>query len=113
MTPLTIQDQVMCQHGGKVNLICTDPQSFTPTPFINVDDLKNSPIVGCPFVTPAGVPKPCVKITSADGAGSECCFGKDDKPIALVEKLSQAMTDNGVALMGVTAIVAPLFQVEK
>lgn len=59
---LTTNSVVLCAHGGKANPSAPNPRvktMGTPTGLLPSPHL----VAGCPFVTPAGAPLPCVNGT--------------------------------------------------
>jgi hypothetical protein len=55
---------VACSHGGtfKVAVPTAEDVLVGGLPVLTVEDVW-LPVTPCPFLTPAGVPKPCVEVT--------------------------------------------------
>ena len=64
---LTTTSTVTCPHGGMAQLITSNTEMLLDgSPALLLSDVH--PIVGCPFVTPAAVPSPCLTIEWTVGA---------------------------------------------
>ena len=97
MTPLSINDVVVCPHNGKVILNSNKGKSLMGDSIkaITQNDLLNSPIVGCTR-TIAGVSVPCSKVVSVKSISN--LLNINDDNIVLCEKLNLSLSDKGFAL---------------
>ena len=97
MTPLSINDVVVCPHNGKVILNSSKGKSLMGDSIkaITQNDLLNSPIVDCTR-TIAGVSVPCSKVISVKSISN--LLNINDDNIVLCEKLNLSLSDKGFAL---------------
>jgi hypothetical protein len=58
---LTTAATMMCPHGGTVSAVASSPRASAGATLLTSSD--TFAIAGCPFVTPAAVPSPCVSVT--------------------------------------------------
>ena len=61
---------IACSHGGTFKIIPMNPMKMAGgAPIVTLSDVApgSVPMTPCPFLTPAGVPAPCVKLGSATG----------------------------------------------
>jgi hypothetical protein len=64
---LTTTSTVMCPHGGMAQLFTSNTEMVLDgVPALLVSDVH--PVAGCPFVTPAAVPSPCLTVEWLVGA---------------------------------------------
>lgn len=97
MIPLCVLDNLTCSHGGKVVFTPEFKTEFQVrgVPLLTEDDVRNGIIVGCPHMMPGtNTPKPCLRIVSAQVSAFQ--FRVKGKPVAVVDKISTIVTDNGV-----------------